>query len=542
MTIKLFIHNGPLKGRTAQIHKEAGSIGRGPGNDLRIDEPSVSKRHAMIFETPRGYSIEDLKSQNGTWLDGNLITSGKKVEVESGTPISLGNVLVSVGKALPFNFASPQACIDLEEFATESNKQSILADTLMTNRRKLQQVFEISKLLTQSLDIKEVYDKILDSLFFHFKKLEAGTILLREGSSGSLRQVATKVREKRGSQKIHISLSIVRRAINRSKAVLITGRFADADRKLPDGVGVSPIASAMCVPLITKAGIRGVIYVYSGSSPQGFGKEDLLFITSISNSAAVAIENALLHVKTRRSEEELRRARDELESKVTQRTSELAAVNAKLEELSLTDELTGLFNRRYLVRALEAEFIRSIRYKRNLSVLLFDIDDFKQINDRHGHRGGDAVLMRLASVMRGCLRSSDIVARYGGDEMAILLPETSKSKARELAEKLRRLIEGTRFEFNGKTVTVTSTIGIATTPDDRISGWMDMLDKADKALYRGKSRGKNAVIALRETSGANTAADHHAGPRAGSAGEFRGSGGWQETLGTEAQGPTELDS
>jgi diguanylate cyclase (GGDEF)-like protein len=533
MAIKLFIHNGPLKGRTAQIHKEAASIGRGPGNDLRIDEPSVSKRHAMIFQTPGGYSIEDLKSQNGTWLDGNLITSGKKIEVESGTPISLGNVLVSVGKALPFNFASSQACIDLEEFATESNKKSILADTLMTNRRKLQQVFEISKLLTQSLDIKEVYDKILDSLFFHFKKLEAGTILLREGSSGSLRQVAMKVREERRSQKMHLSRSIVRRAINHSKAVLITDRSADADRKLSDGVGVSPIASAMCVPLITKAGIRGVIYMYSSSSPQGFGREDLLFITSISNSAAVAIENALLHVKTRRSEEELRRARDELESKVRQRTSELAAVNAKLKELSLTDELTGLFNRRYLVRALESEFIRSIRYKRNLSVLLFDIDDFKQINDRHGHRSGDAVLKRLASVMRGCLRSSDIVARYGGDEMAILLPETGKSKARELAEKLRRLIEGTRFEFNGKTVTITSTIGIATMPDDRICGWVDMLDKADKALYRGKSRGKNAVVALKETGGANTAADHHLGPRAGLAGEFRGSGRRQEALGTE---------
>jgi diguanylate cyclase (GGDEF)-like protein len=523
MTITLFVHNGPLKGREAQIHKESASIGRGPDNDIRINEPSVSKSHAKIYEDSRGYSIEDLRSQNGTWVNGNLITSGKKTEVGSGIPISLGNVVVSVGKALPYNFSASHASIDLGEFATEWNKNSILADTLMTNRRKLQQVFEISKLLTQSLDIKEVYDKILDSLFLHFKKLEAGTILLREESSGSLRQVAAKVRDKRRSLKIHISRSIVQRAINQSKAVLITGRSTHGDRKLSEGVEVNRIASAMCVPLITKAGVRGVIYVYSSNSPQGFRKEDLFFITSISSPAAVAIENALLHNKSKRSEEELRRARDELEAKVRERTSELAKANAKLTELSLTDELTGLFNRRYLVKALEAEFIRSIRYKRDFSVLLFDIDDFKQINDRYGHGCGDAVLIRLASIIRGCLRSSDMVARYGGDEMAILLPETDKARATVLAEKLRRLIEATRFECNGKAITITSTIGIATAPDDRVTGMADMLDNADKALYRGKRTGKNAVVALKVPRGPNAPRVYQFGLRAGFAGESRGS-------------------
>jgi diguanylate cyclase (GGDEF)-like protein len=264
----------------------------------------------------------------------------------------------------------------------------------------------------------------------------------------------------------------------------------------------------MCVPLITKSGIRGVIYVYSSNSPQGFRKEDLFFITSISNPAAVAIENALLHEKTKRSEEELRRARDELEMKVRERTYELAEANTKLRDLSITDELTGLFNRRYLVRALEAEFIRAIRYKRNFSVLLFDIDDFKQVNDRYGHNCGDAVLIKLASVMRGCLRGSDMVARYGGDEIAILLPETDETKATEIAEKLRRLIEGTCFKWMGKTIPVTSTIGIATAPDGRIADWRDLLDNADKALYRGKGIGKNAVVALKGTNRQDSAAVH----------------------------------
>jgi diguanylate cyclase (GGDEF)-like protein len=338
--------------------------------------------------------------------------------------------------------------------------------------------------------------------------LEAGTILIQDESSGSLRQVATKVRDERRTRKIHISRSIVGKAINQSKAVLITGSSTNGKRTLSEGVGVNRIVSAMCVPLITKAGIRGVIYVYSSNSPQGFRKEDLFFITSISNPAAIAIENALLHDKTKHSEEELRKARDELEAKVEERTAELAEANAKLRDLSITDDLTGLFNRRYLVRALEAEFIRSLRYKRKFSVLLFDVDDFKQVNDRHGHGCGDALLKNLASLMRGCLRSSDMVARYGGDEIAILLPETDKSKATEIAEKLRRLIEGTGFECNGKKINITSTIGIATAPDDRIADWKGMLDNADKALYRGKGIGKNAVVVLRGTHKQNSAAIH----------------------------------
>jgi len=506
MTIKVFIYDGSVKGRSVQIRGDSASVGRGPSNDIQIDEPSVSKRHAMIFKTPKGYSIEDLGSQNGTWIDGSLIVSGKKIEIESGIPISLGNVLVSAGKALPSNFALAQACIDLGEFVTECNKKSILADTLMTNRRKLQQIFEISKSLTQSLDIKEVYEKILDSLFLHFKKLEVGAILLRDEGSGSLSQVALKIRDKRRSKGLRISQSILRQAIEQSKAVMITDTSQVTEAGFSKSIEVSRIVSAICVPLITKVGIRGVIYVYSSSSPQGFRKEDFFFITSISNPAAVAIENALLHDKTKHSEEKLRRARDELEARVQERTSELAAANAKLKDLSITDDLTGLFNRRYLVRALESEFIRAIRYKRNFSVLLFDIDDFKQVNDRYGHSCGDAVLITLASLIKDCIRGSDMVARYGGDEIAILLPETDKSKATEVAEKLRGLIEETSFEWQGKAIHITCSIGIASAPDDRIVDWNDLLDKADQALYRGKGTGKNIVFTFNTEKGQSSAA------------------------------------
>ena len=513
MTIKVFPHNGPLKGRSIEVNKEQAFIGRGPDNDICIDDPSVSKRHARLFKTPKGCSIEDLGSQNGTWIDGNPIERGKKIKIESGIPVSIGDVLLSIGKPLPDAFMSTQASIDPAGSVVELDRKSVQNDTLMTNRRKLHQIFEISKSLTQSLDIKEVYGKILDSLFLHFKKLEAGVILLLDEKSDNLSQVASKVRDNRRNRGLYISRSIVKQAMEKSKAVMITDISQDTAAGFSESIEVNRILSAMCVPLITKAGIRGVIYVYSTNAPQGFKKEDLFFITAISNPAAVAIENALLHDKSKRSEEELRRARDELEAKVQERTSELAEANAKLRELSITDDLTGLFNHRYLVRALEAEFIRAIRYKRNFSVLLFDIDDFKHVNDSYGHSCGDAVLIRLASLIRGCLRGSDMVARYGGDEIAILLPETEKSKATEVAEKLRSLIEKTSFEWNGRGFNITCSIGIASAPDNRITDWNDLLDKADQALYMGKGTGKNVVFTFNSDKRQNAFLNYEPRPR-----------------------------
>ena len=154
-----------------------------------------------------------------------------------------------------------------------------------------------------------------------------------------------------------------------------------------------------------------------------------------------------------------------------------------------------------------------MRYQRNFSVLLLDIDSFKAINDKYGHMCGDAVLTNAAFLIRGCLRNSDVVARYGGDEIAILLPETDRSRATEIAEKLRALIEGARFEWKGKTINITSSIGIATVPDDPIADWVDMLDKVDKALHRGKELGKNVVVSLMGTNRRCSAAVPQPEPR-----------------------------
>jgi diguanylate cyclase (GGDEF)-like protein len=195
------------------------------------------------------------------------------------------------------------------------------------------------------------------------------------------------------------------------------------------------------------------------------------------------------------------KARGELETKVKERTFELMEANRKLSELSVTDGLTGLYNHRHFMRALEAEYQRAIRYKRSLALLLLDIDHFENVNDTDGHPCWDLVLKELAALLKGCLRSGDAAARCGGDEIAVILPETNESRASEVAEKLGRELEKSSFEWKGKSFNITCSIGVAAVPETNIDHWKELLYSADKSRYRAKGKGRNHVIAFNTGQG-----------------------------------------
>ena len=232
-------------------------------------------------------------------------------------------------------------------------------------------------------------------------------------------------------------------------------------------------------------------------------------VNSLGDPAALVIENRMLREQSRRAKEELEKARDDLERMVVERTRELMEANIRLNELSITDGLTGLFNQRYFLLELETEFGKALRYGRSLALLLFDIDHFKDVNDRYGHPCGDLVLKNLAKLLRGSLRSSDIAARCGGDELAILLPETNKSKAAEVAEKLRRHLEKSRFAWNGDSFSITCSIGVAAVPDRGIDNWNALLESADRSLYRAKREGRNTVVAINSRKRPSVTKDRH---------------------------------
>ena len=166
----------------------------------------------------------------------------------------------------------------------------------------------------------------------------------------------------------------------------------------------------------------------------------------------------------------------------------------ELERLTVTDELTGLANRRYLDDELERELQRHERHKRALAVLMLDVDRFKSLNDTHGHPAGDAVLRQLAAVLQATTRKGDTVARFGGEEFMVILPETPAAGALTLAEKIRTAIEAHSFSIDdkGATVRATASFGLARFPDHGRTA--DALtEAADQALYRSKQAGRNRI-------------------------------------------------
>ncbi len=173
---------------------------------------------------------------------------------------------------------------------------------------------------------------------------------------------------------------------------------------------------------------------------------------------------------------------------------ELKAKIAELEHVTVVDALTGLYNQRYLYDTLRREYNRSERFNLKLSLIILDIDNFKDINDTLGHQRGDEIIREVARIMQVMLRGYDFAVRYGGDEFIIVLSQNTVIGSHIVAERIRRLIEESPLliELNGGRQ-VTASIGVSTFPDDTKDGCDALISKADQALYKAKREGRNRV-------------------------------------------------
>ena len=169
----------------------------------------------------------------------------------------------------------------------------------------------------------------------------------------------------------------------------------------------------------------------------------------------------------------------------------------KIKQVSDTDELTGLYNMRAFSTMLQRSFKQAVRYGHPLSVVMIDSDNLKQVNDAHGHDAGNRLLQHLVRCIREQLRGSDVMARFGGDEFILLLPETNNKGALEMSERIRKAVELSRFNVREGDTNVTASLGVASYPED--GGNLDViLEKADKAMYRAKQKGRNRVVSYLE--------------------------------------------
>ncbi|ADD69482.1 response regulator receiver modulated diguanylate cyclase [Denitrovibrio acetiphilus DSM 12809] len=242
----------------------------------------------------------------------------------------------------------------------------------------------------------------------------------------------------------------------------------------------------VCKTLHARAETKGipVIFITAKSEPEdivkGFQMGGVDYVTKPFNEAEL-----LMRINTHM---ELKRARDLLEEK----NKELIEAYDKIEHLALTDTLTGIANRRNITNMLGKEAARCKRNKGKFSLIMCDIDFFKRVNDTYGHDAGDYVLKTISHVIQQALREQDIVARWGGEEFLIVLPETDAGNAVAVAEKLRTAIGNTEMSYEGISFSVTMTFGVS--EYDVSLGIEKSIKKADDALYEGKQTGRNKVV------------------------------------------------
>ena len=222
------------------------------------------------------------------------------------------------------------------------------------------------------------------------------------------------------------------------------------------------------------------------ASPYAQNEQQLLQ-TALTTSAialifALIIARAIYYSAIERSRSE----KERLEKLVKERTHEI-------EVLSKTDALTALWNRGYLEEMLEMEFKRAKRYGHDISIMIIDLDFFKRINDTYGHMAGDEVLRQISRRISGCVRETDFVGRYGGEEIVVILPETSPDAAQNIAEGIRETIEKKSVVFESYTIEVTTSIGLSYFRREH-TDYLTVFAEADKALYFAKEQGRNRVI------------------------------------------------
>ena len=192
---------------------------------------------------------------------------------------------------------------------------------------------------------------------------------------------------------------------------------------------------------------------------------------------------------------EIRGNTERLEGQVARRTAQLEEANREITQLSVTDALTGCYNRRYLDEQLPRELDRAGRYGRRLSVVMCDIDLFKSVNDTYGHAAGDAVLRAVGRHLDAHRRAPDWVCRFGGEEFVIVLPETGLDEALQIAERTRLGLSSLTVDVDGSAIAVTASLGVATFRIGQDDSPAKLLERSDEAMYRSKTSGRNQVQA-----------------------------------------------
>ncbi|MEE4311467.1 MAG: sensor domain-containing diguanylate cyclase [candidate division KSB1 bacterium] len=332
---------------------------------------------------------------------------------------------------------------------------------------ELYSLYQISFVLSLTFDLDEVL-KSVKRLYKKNFKIDELSLMLLDDKSGHLKVEASYGLRSglRNFTPKHGEKNIFYAVLNQKEHIYIPDVSQETNLTIFSNSGRTRKGAFLSMPLIPeKSDPIGVINFYRKKA-DSFPDTEIDLLLKLAEQVANVIEQTLLFKKTK--------------------------------ELSITDELTGIYNRRYLNQRLDREVTRSKRYKRPLTAIMIDIDYFKIYNDLNGHLLGDEVLKRVAHIIDNNIRKADILARYGGEEFMLLLPEIDKEHAYQVAEKLRKTVENEDFPKEHKMPhkNLTISVGFATLLEDTYNAH-ELLKFADIALYEAKNQGRNRVEGYR---------------------------------------------
>jgi len=326
---------------------------------------------------------------------------------------------------------------------------------------QLQALTQIGKKLTHNLERGDVLSAIMEQVgqVLHTTNW---SLLLLDGDKLRFEIAVGEGADKLRGMKIGIGIGIAGWCGEKGEAVFVPDVSKDS-RFTPqfDQLSSFATASVLAAPLICRGTLLGVMELVSGPGQAPFEASDLPVLSTFADFAAIAIDNAQIY--------------------------------AQVEALTVSDEVTRLHNARHLHNVLPLELARAQRYDKPVSLVFFDLDRFKQVNDTHGHQAGSRLLFEVGEIVRICMRRNDIGVRFGGDEFIVILPETDAAGGSKFAERLRVKLSETLFlEERGLAVHQTASFGVATFPGDGEIEQL-LLKAADSAMYRVKESSRDAV-------------------------------------------------
>ncbi|HYF00843.1 MAG TPA: sensor domain-containing diguanylate cyclase, partial [Planctomycetota bacterium] len=334
---------------------------------------------------------------------------------------------------------------------------------------RLRPVLDVIKKINSELNLRNLITMILD-VMIEYCNARRGTIVVFEGDRFKVELSRDRAKNDLRRVEIGVSKTVLRLVRETGRRVIAEDARQDPSLGMHDSVQDQSLLSILCTPLRVKTRLIGAVYLDNPEQVGAFGPREIEVAEILTDHAAVAIDNALLHIK------------------------------------SIHDGLTGLFNHSHFEKRLDHEVARARRHGRPCGLLMMDVDDFKRVNDTYGHDAGNEILKNVSRILNSTLRTADlvarrqerdrdaspIVARYGGDEFEIILPETNREGILRAGERILEAVRTADFKYGDRSISLSFSVGGAVCPDDA-SDARELLLRADEALYAAKRAGKNQV-------------------------------------------------